>query len=201
MTILEFPTRCLEILMPASITDPHESIVLDIIKKRYSCRRYRLDEVDRSRLAVMKEAVRWAPSACNRQPYTFLFISDEKIIKEIAQAVPLGPVSVNKWIETAPLIVAAVGKPEIVWHRMTQVIDTDYHRTDAIIAMDHLSLAATEMGLGTCWVGWFHRKKVGKILKINSGEEVVILMTVGFPVSDPSSRKPRKDLDELIVER
>lgn len=187
--------------MTASITDPHESIVLDIIKKRYSCRRYRLDQVDRSRLAVMKEAVRWAPSACNRQPYTFLFISDEKTIKEIAQAVPLGPASVNTWIATAPLIVAAVGKPELVWHRMTQVIDTDYHRTDAIIAMDHLSLVATEMGLGTCWVGWFHRKKVGKILEIKSGEEVVILMTVGFPESSPSSRKPRKELDELIVER
>jgi nitroreductase len=149
----------------------------------------------------MKEAVRLAPSACNRQPYTFLFITDEKTIEEVAQAVPLGPASVNKWIETAPLIVAAVGKPELVWHKMTQVIDTDYHRTDAIIAMDHLSLVATEMDLGTCWVGWFHRKKVGKILKINSGEEVVILMTVGFPVSDPSSRKPRKELDELIVER
>ncbi|MCK5351457.1 nitroreductase family protein [bacterium] len=187
--------------MPTPLTDPHESIVLDIIRKRYSCRRYRSDQVDTSRLAVMKEAVRQAPSACNRQPYTFHFVTDEKIIKEIAQAVPLGPASVNKWIETAPLIVAAVGKPELVWHKMTQVIDTDYHRTDAIIAMDHLSLVATEMDLGTCWVGWFHRKKVGKILKVNSGEEVVILMTVGFPESRPSSRKPRKELDELIVER
>ena len=187
--------------MPDSIVDPHESIVLDIIKKRYSCRRYRSDKVNVSQLNAMKEALRQAPSACNRQPYTFFFITEEETIKEIAKAVPLGPASVNRWIETAPLIIAAVGKPELVWHKMTQVIDTDYHRTDAIIAMDHISLVATEMGLGTCWVGWFHRKKVGKILKIKSGEEVVILMTVGFAEYQPSSRKPRKELDELVVDR
>ena len=133
--------------------------------------------------------------------YRFIFISDTKLINEIAQAVPLGPASVNKWMETAPLIIAAVGKPELVWHKMTQVIDTDYHRTDAVIAMDHLSLVATEVGLGTCWLGWFHRKKVGKILGIEGGEEVVILMTVGFPEKEPSSRKPRKEMEELIVER
>ena len=182
-------------------TEPANSTVLEIIKERFSCRRYRPGKVDGAQLAAMEEAVRWAPSACNRQPYTFHFVTDEKTIKEIAQAVPLGPASVNKWIETAPLVVVAVGKPELVWHKMTQVIDTDYHRTDAIIAMDHLSLVATEMGLGTCWVGWFHRKKVGRILKIKSGEEVVILMTVGYPESRPSSKKPRKEIDELIVQR
>ena len=177
------------------------SIVLQMIRKRFSCRRYLPDCPDRSQMEVLEEAVRLAPSACNRQPYTFHFITEPDTIREIAQAVPLGPASVNSWMESAPLIVAAVGKPELVWHRMTQMIDTDYHRTDAIIAMDHLSLAATEMGLGTCWVGGFHRKKVGKILKIRKGEEVVILMTVGFPEKEPSARKPRKEIDELVVKR
>ena len=187
--------------MDSATVDPANSRVLEIIKKRYSCRHYRSDQVDDPRLDAMKEAVRWAPSACNRQPYTFHFVADENTIKEIAQSVPLGPASVNEWIKSAPLIVAAVGQPELLWHKMTQVIDTDYHRTDAIIAMDHISLVATELGLGSCWVGWFHRKKVGQILKIKSGEEVVILMTVGFPESQPTSRKPRKEIGELVVER
>ena len=181
--------------------DRDSSIVLEILKKRFSCRRYRPDVPDRPRMEALEEAVRLAPSACNRQPYTFHFVIDRDTIREIAQAVPLGPASVNSWMESAPLIVAAVGKPELVWHRMTQMIDTDYHRTDAIIAMDHLSLVATEMGLGTCWVGWFHRKKVGKILKIRKGEEVVILMTVGYPEKEPSARKPRKEIEELVVKR
>jgi len=186
--------------MDGNTTHPGNSTVLEIIKKRYSCRRYRPGLPDSSLIKVLEEAVRLAPSACNRQPYTFYFITERTIIGEIARAVPLGPPSVNSWIETAPLIIAAVGKPEIVWHRMTQVIDTDYHRMDAVIAMDHLSLVATEMGLGTCWVGWFHRKKVGKILQVKSGEEVVILMTAGFPEKEPATRKGRKGIDELVVQ-
>lgn len=182
--------------------EPIKSSVLETIKSRYSCRRYKPDPIENSQMAFLEEAVRWAPSACNRQPYTFHFVTDKNVIDQVAEAVPLGPASVNAWMKTAPVIVAAVGKPELVWHKMTQVIDTDYHRTDAIIAMDHLSLVAAELGLGTCWVGWFHRKKVGKIMEISKGEEVVILMTVGMPDRDPpKERKSRKEIEELIVKR
>jgi len=99
------------------------------------------------------------------------------------------------------MIVAAVGSRELVWHRIARVVDADYHRTDAVIAMDHLSLVATEAGLGTCWVGWFHRKKVARILGLSRGEEVVILMTAGFSDRDPPKNRRRKDPDELFVER
>ncbi|MDF1534990.1 MAG: nitroreductase family protein [bacterium] len=177
------------------------SAVLETIKKRYSCRRYRPDPVEKELMVLLEEAIKWAPSACNRQPYTFHFITGKGTISGIAEAVPLGPASVNAWIKTAPVIVAAVGKPELVWHKMTQVIDTDYHRTDAIIAMDHLSLVAAELGLGTCWVGWFHRKKVGKFLGIPRNEEVVILMTLGHPDRDPPKERKRKEISELIARR
>lgn len=190
-----------ESTMDKTRIDSDSSVVLDVIRKRYSCRRYRPELPDDSQIKALEEAVRHAPSACNRQPYTFHIITEKDIINKIAKAVPLGPASTNSWMETAPVIVAAVGKPELVWHRLTQVIDTDYHRTDAIIAMDHLSLVAAEMGLATCWVGWFHRKKVGQILKIRKGEEVVILMTVGFPEGEPNIRKPRKEIEELVVKR
>jgi nitroreductase len=56
-------------------------------------------------------------------------------------------------------------------------------------------------GLGTCWVGWFHRRKVGKMLGVERGEEVVILMTVGYPEKDQVNRKPRKDLEKLTVDQ
>lgn len=184
------------------VVDIHSrSEVLETIKKRYSCRRYGPQSVDPEQLVLLREAVRWAPSACNRQPYTIHFITDKETIDQISKAVPLGPASVNAWISAAPLIVAAVGSRELVWHRMAQVVDTDYHRTDAVIAMDHLSLVATETGLGTCWVGWFHRKKVGRILGLNRGEEVVILMTVGHPDREPPKERQRKGHAELFVER
>jgi nitroreductase len=184
--------------MPNGSAQTLSSSVLKIIKERYSCRRYSSEIVQEEVIDLLKEAVTWAPSACNRQPYTFHFIDDPEIIEEISKAVPMGPASVNKWISSAPLLVAGVGKPEMIWHKLTQMIDTDYHRTDVAIAMDHLSLVAAELGLGSCWIGWFHRKKVGKILKVSRGEEVVMLMTVGHPDRDPPRSRQRKTPEELF---
>jgi len=178
-----------------------KSSVLETIRKRFSCRRYRPIPINDKIMADLKEAIGWAPSACNRQPYRFHFITESNLIEEISKAVPTGPASVNQWIASAPLIVAAVATPELLWHKVTQVIDKDYHRMDAVIAMDHLSLVATDLGLGNCWVGWFHRKKVGRLLGVGRGEEVVILMTVGFAEKEPENRKPRKKIEELIVEK
>ena len=182
-------------------TETHHSAILDVIRERYSCRRYSSRAVEPEKLDILKEAVRWAPSACNRQPYTFHFISDREILDRISEAVPVGPVSANAWMKTAPLIAAAVGSKELVYHKIAQVVDADYHRTDAVIAMDHLSLVATELGLGTCWVGWFHRRKVGRVLGLKRGEEVVILMTVGYPDREPPKERKRKEKGELFKER
>jgi len=177
-----------------------ESHILDIIRKRYSCRRYQPRSVSPGQIHMMKEAVRWAPSACNRQPYRIHFITEKETITRLAGAVPLGPASANAWMLTAPMIVAAVGSREMVWHQLPRMVGADYHRTDAVIAMDHLSLAATEAGLGTCWVGWFSRKKARRILGLGMGEEVIILMTVGYPDRDPPKERKRKDPGELFVE-
>jgi len=175
--------------------------VLDVIRRRYSCRRYSPQAVGQEHINLLKEAVRWAPSACNRQPYTFQFIADRGLLDRISEAVPIGPASANAWMKSAPMIVAAVGSKELIYHKITQVVDADYHRTDAVIAMDHLSLVATELGLGTCWVGWFHRKKVGRILDIKRSEEVVILMTAGYPDREPPKERKRKEMGELFEER
>lgn len=149
----------------------------------------------------MKEAVRWAPSACNRQPYRIHFITDRDALARISAAVPVGPASANAWMLTAPMVAAAVGSRELVWHKLPRLLGADYHTTDAVIAMDHLSLAATEAGLGTCWVGWFNRRKVGRILGLARGEEVVILMTVGYPDRDPPKERKRKEEGELFKEQ
>ena len=177
------------------------SRVLEVIKIRRSCRKYSSEPVSGNHQDALVQAVMWAPSACNRQPYNFHFITDKKTIEAVSKAVPTGPESVNSWIAGAPLVVAAIGRPELFWHRLTQVIDKDYHRTDAAIAMDHLCLVATELGLGTCWIGWFHRRKVGGILNVKRPDEVVIMMTVGHPDGGPAAPKQRKGIDELIVRR
>jgi nitroreductase len=68
---------------------------------------------------------------------------------------------------------------------------------DLTIALDHLSLRAVELGLGTCWIGDFEPEKVKDILKIPGEREVAICMTVGYPASNPQARK-RKNLSDLF---
>lgn len=173
--------------------------ILDLIRSRYSCRRYLDRPVEEEKLAQLAEAMRWAPSACNRQSWRAFFVTGREKVAALAKAVPLPPESVNAWIAGAPLVVALVSRPELLWHRLTQVVDKDYHRIDAAIALDHLSLAAAGLGLGTCWIGWFHRRKAGRILGIGRGEEVVLLMTVGYAAGDPPGERRRKPTGELIV--
>ncbi len=177
--------------------------VLDLIRARYSCRRYLERPVEEEKIATLGEAMRWAPSACNRQSWRAYFVTDRETIAALARAVPFPPASVNAWVATAPLIVALVARPEMFWHKLTQpkVIDKDYHRIDATIALDHLSLAATELGLGSCWIGWFHRRQAGRILGIGRGEEVVLLMTLGYPAGEPPRERRRKPVEELVVRR
>ena len=111
--------------MPGDFRKTEQSSVLEVIRKRYSCRRYSPMAVEPEKLDTLKQAVRWAPSACNRQPYTFHFISDREVLDRISEAVPIGPASANAWMKPAPLIAAAVGSRELVYHRITQVVDGD----------------------------------------------------------------------------
>jgi nitroreductase len=78
------------------------------------------------------------------------------------------------------------------WH-------TEAGRRDAVIATDHLILAARNEGLGTCWVGAVHDKQVKKIINAPSGVDVVMVVPLGYPASNsafrkPSGRKPGKDI-------
>ncbi len=175
------------------------SSILDLIRARYSCRRFLDRPVEEEKIALLAEAMRWAPSASNRQSWRAFFVTGRETIAALARAVPFPPESINAWIAGAPLIVALVSRPELLWHKLSQVADKDYHRIDAAIALDHLSLAAVGLGLGTCWVGWFHRRKVGRILGIGRGEEVVLLMTVGYPAGEPPLERRRKAAAELLV--
>jgi len=65
------------------------------------------------------------------------------------------------------------------------------------IAIDHLTLAAVEENLGTCWIGAFSQKEVKEILEIPEKYKVVTLLPLGYP-DDKASQKNRKELEELV---
>jgi nitroreductase len=117
--------------------------VFEAIETRYSVRGYKSDAVEDEKLAKVLEAARQAPTAANRQPFRMLVVHTQGREEELKR------VYGRAWLTQAPLVIAFVAVPGEAWRRMD---DKPYDEVDATIAMDHLVLAATALGLGTCWI-------------------------------------------------
>ncbi len=152
----------------------------DVIAARRSIRKYKKRPVGKGKLRTLQKALRTAPSGANRQDYAFIFVTDPKKRAQIAKEA-----GHQEFLAQAPVMVVAVCSPGGSF--------------DAAIAIDHMVLAATDEGLGTCWVGWFEREPVKRILGIPEGKEVPILITVGYAAEEPEAR-PRKPLGKLIMQ-
>ncbi len=161
--------------------------VSEAIKNRYSCRSYKAEPVPEEKLRKILEAARLAPSAHNTQERKFIVVKDAKKRKEVAEAVG------QSFIAEAPLIITAVGlNPEDV---LPSGIPN--YVANLAIAVDHMTLQATEEGLGTCWIGAFSQEEVKKVLEIPEEYKIVVLMPLGFPAEKGRS-KIRKSLEEII---
>jgi len=163
-------------------------MVLEAIKKRKSVRGYLEKKIPEDFLLEIMEAARLAPSASNRQPWKLVFVKDKKLRQQLI------PASRNQsFIGEASVVIA--GCATNINHIMPNGVHS--YPVDLAIALDHISLQAAELGLGTCWIGAFNQEKVKKILHITDNVTVVCLMTLGYPAGDgfKSSRKP---LEEII---
>jgi len=141
--------------------------VFEAIQKRYSVRRYLKKNVPSDLMSKVLEAARLAPSASNRQPWHFIVVTDKEKKKKIAQS--------GRWagfIDGAPAVIIALGDHETA---------PKWYPVDVTIAMEHIVLEATELGLGTCWVGSFEEDLVKDILKIPEKYTVVAILSIGYP--------------------
>ncbi len=161
--------------------------IYEAIKKRRSVRAYKDEEIDKTALKRILEAMRMAPSTHNSQEYKFVLV--ENFQKRLALARAAG----QGFIAQASIIVAAVSiKPDHIMQ-----CEVPAHPVDIAIALDHLTLAAAAEGLGTCWIGSFSQERAKRVLNIPEKYKVVALMPLGAP-SDKPERKTRKSLGELI---
>lgn len=162
--------------------------VYEAIRERRSVRSYRNKPVDKEILIRILEAARMAPSGNNRQAYKFVVVTDREKREKLARA------AYNQsFVAEAPVVIAAVGlTPNKI---MECGIPAD--PVDVAIALDHITLAAVEEGLGSCWIGAFHQGEVCKILDIPPQYKVIELLTLGYPADSPR-KKYRKPLEELV---
>ncbi|MEW5871661.1 MAG: nitroreductase family protein [Chloroflexota bacterium] len=161
----------------------------ELIAKRYSVRAYKPDPVEEDKLQQILEAARLAPTAANRQPFQLI------VIHTAGRQAELRRIYHREWFVQAPLILCAVGVPSQGWVR------SDDHRryldVDVAIIMDHLILAAADLGLGTCWIAAFNAKAAREILELPPEVEPLIFTPLGYP-GDQLGAKERKPLSDLV---
>jgi len=159
-----------------------------LAKKRRSVRAYKPDAVEEDKLTQVLEAASLAPTACNYQPFQLI------VIRTAGRKGELKRIYKRGFFIEAPLIICICALPGQAWSRMDGV---NYAIVDATIAMDHLILAATELGLGTCWIAAFDPDAAREILKLPPGVEPVAFTPLGYPADQPGEKK-RKPLSQMI---
>jgi nitroreductase len=171
----------------------------ELARKRYSVRHYAERPVERLKIEACVEAARLAPSACNAQPWRFVVADDPSLAARIAPLTTTPGVPINSFVQQAPVIVALVTERPNLSSRFGAAIQkTPFHLIDVGIAAEHFCLQAAELGLGTCMLGWFDKKKIKRILGIPARKELPLLITLGYPKNEEIPKKARRDLDEIL---
>ena len=161
--------------------------LLEVIRKRYSCRAYQERPIEQEKLDILFEAARLAPSARNEQDWRFVVVTDKETKHQVAETTNRPDV-----FGKASVIIAACSNSDYVM-RCGQAIGP----IDIAIALEHIALQAAELGLATCWIGSFYTEKVRTILGIPDDIAIIELMTVGYPADSP--KQPRREPIEKIV--
>ena len=161
--------------------------ILEIIRKRYSCRAYQDRVIEPKKLAHIFEAARLAPSAKNIQDWRFVVVTNKETKAEIVKAA-----NDQMFLKDAGAIIVACSDSDYVM-RCGQPIGP----IDVAIALEHICLQATELGLATCWIGSFYPEKIRSILDIPNDITIVELMAVGYP-ADKKKESKREPINKIL---
>ncbi|MDH5696650.1 MAG: nitroreductase family protein [Dehalococcoidia bacterium] len=169
--------------------------VLDVIKHRKSVREFLDRPVEREKIMKCLEAARLAPSACNSQPWRFIVVDDKQLKDKLCDAAFGGVYMVNSFCKMAPVIVVVVSEKSKFLARIGGMFrGTKYYLIDIGIACEHFVLEAEDLGLGTCWIGWFNEAGVKSVLNIPKDKKIDILIATGYydkeKVSAEHGREP-----------
>ncbi|MGM0405553.1 MAG: nitroreductase family protein [Thermoplasmatota archaeon] len=154
--------------------------VLKAIKKRQSVRNYTGEEIPKRELLKLLDAARSAPSAKNLQPWELVVVTDDRLKKDLVEIFHN-----QAFIADAGLVIIGLTENE------------KWADIDLAIALDHFSIAATALGMGTCWLGAFKSGKLRKKLNIPERFNITVCMSVGYPINKDNS-PVKKSIHELV---
>ena len=197
--------------------------LLDAIKSRRSIRKFKSDPIPEPLITQLIEAAQLAPSGSNIQPTRFVVIKSDAVRAQLSQATPLpfvsqAPVILACCVDTESLGGMGIRARELMEagafadtpldkmdpesyakrKPMDPATAEAYLRLNAAIAIDHITLRAVDLGLGTCWVMMFDQAKVKELLGLGETYNVVALIPIGYPDQNPKAR-PRIDLSQILL--
>ncbi len=177
-----------------------DSGFLKLARGRYSLRRYDpARPVSDGDIAEILECARLAPSAENTQPWRFIVLRDPEARAGLARECFSGIFSPTRFAADAPVILALCADRARFMERAGEaILRTALYQLDCGIAGEHAVLAAEALGIGSCWIGWFNKKKARKLLGLPLSVEVVTLISLGYPAGPAAPRpKVRKSLSSI----
>lgn len=158
---------------------------LEIIKTRRSVREYSDEQISKELLEKIVEAARFAPTARNVQPWEFIVITQTPILKNLSELAENG-----RFLAQAKACIAVF------------CADTKYYLEDGCAATCNILLAATSLGIGSCWVAGDKKPysaQVAKLLNVPATSKLVSLVALGYPKSkDSFYLAEKRSLKELI---
>ena len=170
-----------------------------LIQQRRSIRRFLDRPVERDSVTKCIEAAHLAPSADNVQPWRFLIIDDPEIKARLTKEIFSGIYSFSKFAAQAPVIVVILAKLDVIANRIgKQIQNVHFYLLDVGMAGEHFVLQAEELGLGTCWIGWFNIRRTRKVLGIPRKYKIVSLLALGHYEKRPRKERKRKPLEKIV---
>lgn len=167
----------------------------ELSKSRYSVRSFSDKKIESEKLQQILECARFAPTACNNQPQKIYVVQSEENIEKLKK--------ICKCVFGANTVLIITSNTSEEWKNP---FTNEYYtgEIDCSIVCTHLMLQAWELGIGSCWVGYFNPELVRKEFDIPQKEKIVALLPLGYPSEDSKpiamhfSRKELKDTVKYI---
>ena len=164
-----------------------------LIRDRYSCRKFSNKPVEKELLDKILEAARLAPTAKNQQPFRIYVIQSDESLKKIDEVSPCR--------YGAPLVLAFTYSTNEMWKNPNNPTHFSGPEDVSIVAT-HVMLEAKNVGLDSCWVKYFDNEKFEKLFSVPSDQKSVLLLPVGYGEIGPGPlHKSRKDTSKLVEYR
>lgn len=196
----------------------------DAIRLRRSIRKFKKDPIPESYIYELLDAARLAPSATNLQPWRFIVVKTEEAIQKLSKCTPLPFVTqaplvliccvdyeafnergirVQELQESGAFVDTPLDNADSTKYIKQSQMDEDtakaYMNMNAAIAIEHILLKATDLGLGSCWVMMFSQRKLKQTFNIEDRYTPFSLIPIGYADQQPIQR-PRLSLEEIIIQ-